>query len=116
MNKDRAKRASDKRRAIIADMRRTVEAAMSGRDEPPDFNGRPSPGGGSEYNGMLQPASTPVDRTGASDRMAYDAGLGARGRMLNNMRGLLAEHGWRLLPRDRQRRECELCPEASVGQ
>jgi hypothetical protein len=80
-NRDAKRRAGDTRKAIIADMRKTIAKAMSAGDaEVPGYNS------GVQYNGQQQERSRiPPD---AQDRrpVTGDAALDARGRMLANAR------------------------------
>jgi hypothetical protein len=81
-NADKKRRAADKRRAILDNMRRIIRDAMSARDtEVPGHNI------GVTQSSALEPEAEPADRNAGDRRhMAQDASLGARSRMLNNMR------------------------------
>ena len=55
MNRDRARRAQDKRRAIIADMRSVIQGALGGKDEPPTSPGGPHQGAAASITAFWNP-------------------------------------------------------------
>lgn len=90
MNRDRARKAGDQRRAVIDRMRRIVRDALSGSDQPPYFEDMPPLGSGSRQSNVLDPDAPEIDRreTGAGDRrrVVGDSASNSRSRMLANMR------------------------------
>lgn len=102
MNKDRMRRAGDKRRAVIDQMRRIVRDALSASDQPPDdVPGMPPLGSGSRQSNVLEPDCPEIDRrdTGAGDRrrVAGDAALNSRSRMYSHM-GRISNSGLAYCP------------------
>jgi hypothetical protein len=87
-NADRKRRAGDKRKATLDQMRKIIRDALSARDDPPDFPGMQPVGAGAPrpaHNSVLEPGAPPPDIR-ANDRMAHDAALNSRSRMYANMR------------------------------
>lgn len=89
-NRARMRRAGDKRKAVLDKMRAIVRDALSARDQPPDFEDMPRVGRGAPDNSVLDPEAPEIDdrSTGGLDRrrVTGDAALGARSRMIANMR------------------------------